>query len=147
MIIGKRGDFNILGMVVGMLTAFLFTALITIFIIGMGGEYDISGFEEDDLIKYNQMDNLSEDINQVYGDVDQITIDKTVFDYFADIYSKIVSPFKFIYRTFTTLTSLINDVVSDLRLYPVVGDYFAAVLIVLVIVGIVMIKFYMNRQK
>ena len=140
-------SFNIQGMLIGMLTGFLFMSLLGLAIVGMGGHYDITGYDSADIAKYQGMDNLSSTINQTYQQVDKVTVDRGAFDFFADMYNKVLSPFKFIYRSFATMIGMTDDVIEDLRLPPIIGVYFVSVLIVLVIIGIVMIKFFMNREK
>jgi len=139
--------FNIQGMLIGMLTGFLFMSLLGLAIVNMGENYDITGYDSADIAKYQGMDNLSITINQTYQQVDKVTVDRGAFDFFADMYNKVLSPFKFIYRSFATLIGMADDVIEDLRLPPVVGVYFVSVLIVLLIIGVVMIKFFMNREK
>lgn len=139
--------FNIQGMLIGMLTGFLFMSLLGLAIVNMGVSYDITGYDSADIAKYQGMDNLSITINQTYQQVDKVTVDRGAFDFFADMYNKVLSPFKFIYRSFATLIGMADDVIEDLRLPPVVGVYFVSVLIVLLIIGVVMIKFFMNREK
>lgn len=143
----RKGEFNVQGMIISMLIASLFFALVGIFITMNAPNYDIEGFELTDIQKYDKMRNLSEVIKQTEEKVDQITIDRNVFDFFADIFSRILSPFKFIYRSFRTLVSLSTSVTEDLKLLPVIGEFFASLITVLVIIGLVMIKYYMNKQK
>ncbi|MCK4522459.1 MAG: hypothetical protein KAU20_07840 [Nanoarchaeota archaeon] len=143
----KKGDFNLQGMIIGMLVVGLFFGMWGIFISQLGANYDTTGYDSSDIEKYQIMGNISDDINSAHSYVDKVTVDKSVFDYFSDILDKILTPFKFIYRSFTTLITLTTDAVADLKLDPIIGDFFVTVLTVLVIVGIVMIKFYMGKRK
>lgn len=137
--------FNITGMVLGMLTAFLFISLVTFSITGLGSHYDPTGFDSEDLAAFDGMDNLSITLNDSYQQIDKVTVDRDVFDFFADIYNKVMSPFKFIYRSFETLITMSDDVIEALHLPPFFGAYIAAVLIAVVIIGIVLIRFFMNK--
>ena len=114
---------------------------------GLSGSYSTEGYIEDDLNKYDQTESISTAVNSAYNDIDGVTVDKSVFDYLGDVWSKVVAPFKFIYRSFTTLIGLTAHVGDDLKLPKIFSEYLSAVLTVLVIIGIVMIKFYMGRKK
>lgn len=137
--------FNITGMILGMLTAFLFISLVGYSIVGLGGYYDSSGYDPESLSVFDGMDNLSITLNNSYQQIDKVTVDKSVFDFFADIYNKVMSPFKFIYRSFETLITMSPAVIKALHLPPFFAAYIAAVLIAVVIIGIVLIKFFMNK--
>lgn len=138
---------NLQGVLMGMLAAFLFLSVVGGSIVLLGGYYSTSGYEEEDIDKYNGMTSLATDINNAYNEVDTVTPDPNVFDFFSDIYSKVITPFKFIYRSFATMLGMTTDLVGDLNLMPVFAEWLMAVLTVLIIIGIVLIKFYMNRQK
>lgn len=144
---GKKGEFTLQGMIIASLTCFLFIAFIGFMIASLSGSYNIEGYSEEDLAKYEQTESIDAAVNSAYADVDGVTVDKSVFDYLGDVWSKIIAPFKFIYRSFTTLISLTDHVTDDLQLPKMFADYLSAILTVLVIVGIVMIKFYMGRKK
>lgn len=143
----KKAEFTLQGMTIGALTGFLFILMVGFTISGLTSGYDTDGYIEGDLDKYDGTPNITTAINNAYDGVDGVTVDKSVFDYLGDVWSKIVSPFKFIYRSFTTLVSMTDDVGDDLKLPKIFSDWLAAVLTVLVIIGIVMIKFYMGRKK
>lgn len=145
--LGKKGEFTLQGMILSALTAFLFIGFVGYMINSLSGSYSIDGYVESDLTKYDQTASISTAVNNAYDDVDGVTVDKSVFDYLGDVWSKIIGPFKFIYRSFTTLIDLTDHVGDDLQLPKIFADYMSAVLTVLVIVGIVMIKFYMGRKK
>lgn len=138
---------NLQGIMIGMLTAFLFLGLTTGALSMLGNYYDASNYDSADIDKFNGMSSLASDVNSAYNSVDTVTPDPSVFDFFSDIYSKVITPFKFIYRSFTTLLSMTNDLVGLLNLMDVFTEYIYAVLTVLIMIGIVLIKFYMNRQK
>lgn len=143
----KKGDFNIQGMIFGMLVAGLFFSLFGQYITMLSGSYDTTGFIQSDIDKFNKLENLSVTINKSSSLVDTTTVDKNVFDYIADIFSKLLTPFKFIYQSFYTLISLSTSAVGELGLLSVIGDFFVTLITLLVIIGIVMIKFYLGRQK
>lgn len=143
----KKGEFTLQGMIIASLTAFLFIGFVGYTISSFGGESEIEGYEEDDLTKYDQTDSISTAVNSAYNDVDGVTVDKSVFDYLGDVWSKVIAPFKFVYRSFTTIVGLTDDIGDDLQLPKIFSAYLSAVLTVLVIVGIVLIKFYMGRKK
>jgi len=144
---GRKAEVTLQGMVISTLTAFLFIGVIGFMVTMTGENYDISGYEENDLSKYQRMENISTAVQNAYEDVDQVTIDKGVFDFFSDIYNKIIAPFKFIYRSFTTIIGLTTHVVNDFKLLSIFKVYIEAIFTVLIIIGIVLIKFYMGRKK
>lgn len=134
------------GMILAALTSFLFIGFIGFMIAGLS-DYDTDGYVASDLTKYDKTTNITDAVQSAYEGVDGVTVDKTVFDYLGDVWSKILAPFKFIYRSFTTIIDLTGAIGEDLRLPKIFSDYFAAVLTVLVIIGVVMIKFYLGRKK
>jgi hypothetical protein len=133
-------------MLLGVLVAGLFFSIIGITINSLGNNYNTGGFVQEDIAKYNQMRNLSEEINKSYANIDTTTVDTAWYDFFSGIFSKLLTPFKFIYRSFATLISLTTHSVSDLGLLSVVGDFLITVVTLIVIIGIVMFKFYMGKS-
>lgn len=143
----KKAEVTLQGVIISALTAFLFIGVIGVMINMLGSDYDTTGYVSSDLTKYDRTESISTAVNNAYSDVDQVTVDKSVFDYLGDVWSKVIAPFKFIYRSFTTLVGLTTHVTDDLRLLDLFADYLSAIFTVLVIVGIVLIKFYMGRKK
>jgi len=143
----KKGEFTLQGMLIGIAVLGLFAGLIGTIIGVLGTGYDTTGFIESDITKYSTLDNLSETVQQVKNQVDPATVDKNWFDFLSGIFNVVLTPFKFVYRSFNTLINLTGTVISDLGLFKVIGDFIITVLTILVIVGIVMIKFYMGRSK
>ncbi len=143
----KKGEFTLQGMIIASLTAFLFIGFIAFTISSLTGNYNTEGYNPQDLEKYDLTTNISTAVNDAYNEIDGVTVDKSVFDYLGDVWSKIVAPFKFVYRSFTTLISLTGSVVNDLQLPIIFKDYISAILTVLIIIGVVMIKFYLGRKK
>lgn len=143
----KKAEVTLQGMIISVLTAFLFIGLMGSMIYLLDDNYDTTGYVPGDLSKYDRTANISTAVNNAYSQVDQVTIDKTVFDFFSDIYNKIIAPFKFTYRSFTTIIGLTSYAVDDLQLLDIFKTYITAVLTTLIIIGIVMVKFYMGRKK
>lgn len=144
---GKKAEVTLQGVLIASLTAFLFIGVIATCISMLGSDYDLVGYDADGLTAYDLSANISEAVNDAYSGVDQVTVDKSVFDYLGDVWSKVIAPFKFIYRSFTTLISLTSRATDDLALLSIFADYLNAIFTVLIIVGIVLIKFYMGRKK
>lgn len=143
----NNGEIKILSLNVAMLAMFLFIGIITATIAMVGSDYDLEGYDESDLSKYNKFQNLSADIQEASNEIDNVVVDPSLFDFFAGIFNSVLRPFKFIYRSFGTLITMSINIVSDFKLLPVLGDFFAAVITLIIVVGIVMIKFYLGKQK
>lgn len=143
----KKAEVTIQGVVISSLTACLFIGIVIAMVTMTGENYDKAGYDPNSLSKYEKTDDIATAVQDAYEEVDQVTIDKGVFDFFSDIYNKVLAPFKFIYRSFTTLLDLAGQIVDDFHLLSIFAVYIQAVLITLVIIGIVLIKFYMGRKK
>jgi len=144
----SRGEFKLQGMIISLLVAFgLFFGLIAGSITLLGGVYDTTGYDNETLADYNQMNSLAGTLEAQQNSIEDTTINPGAFDFFSDIFNKILAPFKFIYRTYRTMTTLSSSAVDDLNLMPIFKVFFSSVIIVLVIVGIVLIKFYQGRSK
>lgn len=143
----KKAEFNLQGMLIGTLTAGLFFAFIGIMVLTLGGYYDTTGYDASKVEQYNLLPNVSERVQSAYESLDVVTVDPNLFDYLAGLFNKVIAPFKFIYQSFSLLFGLTGQAVADLNLHPIIGTYISALLIILVVIGIVMIKFYLNRNK
>lgn len=143
----KKAEFTLQGMLIGILGLGLFFGLIAGIVGSMSNSYDSSNIDLEDLKGYTVMPNISETIDQAAGQVDKVTVDKSAFDFFSEIWNKLTSPFKFLYRSFGLLKTILIDATSELGLLKVISDYLVALLTVLVIIGIVLIKFYLGKQK
>ena len=141
------GEFNTQGMIIGALLVGLFISMIGVSIDLLQDSYDTSGYDNETIGKYNQLSGLSSDLAQVESETDSITPSADAFDFFSDIWSKITGPFKFIYGSYRTVSQLANDAVNDLQLMPVFRQFFNALIVVLVIIGIVIFKIYLGRNK
>ena len=144
----KKGELTIQGLLMAILiSAGLFVGIIVVIINQFGASHNTDGFVASDISKYDSMDNISTIVNEANTEIDQVTPDPGAFDFFADIFSKIITPFKFIYRSFTILLGFSGSIVSDLNMLGIMKDFIITALTVLVTIGIVMIKFHMGRRK
>lgn len=143
----KKADFNLQGMLIAVAILGLFAALIGALIAALGSGYDTTGYDEDQIGKYQVMDNLSSTVESARSLIDSTTVDQGWFDFLSGIFNTILTPFKFMYRSVAILFTLTDSVVNDLGLLKVVGDFLITVLTIFVFIGIVMIKNYMGRQK
>ncbi len=143
----SKGEINLQGLMYSILVVGLFVSLIASFVGLNDGNYDISGFDEGQLNKYSASKNLSTVIREIEEDVDQTTVNNIAFDFFADIFNSVISPFKFAYRSFKLMIGLSTSAVGDLNLLPVFSEFLGSALTIFVIIGIVMIKFYLGRRK
>jgi hypothetical protein len=140
-------EFNTQGMIIGALLVGLFISIITGSIYLLNDNYDTSGYDNESINKYNQLTSLSQDLETIEEETDKITPSANAFDFFSDIWSKITGPFKFIYGSYRTVSYLADEGVNDLNLMPVFRVFFHSLLVVLVIVGIVIFKIYLGRNK
>lgn len=133
-----------MGLLFVSLVAGVFSATYAILGPGYGFDADTAAID-----KYNSFSstNLSADLDRVTESVDGISIDANVFDWFSNIWNKLTSPFRIVYRTYTTAKNLASESASTFNLLPVFQEFIDAAIVVLVIVGIVMIKMYLGRMK
>lgn len=143
----KKAEFKIQGMLIGLLFIGLFMGFVVTSINMLDGGYDTSGADYSDLTKYNNNVNLSADIESARELVETVTVDRNLFDFFAGIFNAILRPFKFIYESYHTMQSLVIYATSDLKIMSIVADFALTAVVILVIIGIVMIKFFLGRQK
>lgn len=143
----RKGEFNIQGMLAGVLIIGFFFSLVASFVTLNGANYDTTGYTESQISDYTVMQNISDRIQSAKGDVETVTVDRGVFDFFADIFNKIVSPFKTVYGSIIIMYNLGDNAVRDLNLLPIAGEFIATFITILVIIGIVMIKYYLNKSK
>jgi len=145
--IGKKGEFNLQGMLFGLLGIGLFMGMIGLIIESTGYNYDTEGYSASDIERYQIVPNMTRDVESVATDVEAVTVDRSAFDILADVWNKVTTPFKFTYRSFTTATGLAGDVSEQFLLPKIFADYIVTALTILVIIGIVLIKFYLGKKK
>lgn len=143
----KKAEFTIQGMMIGLLTFGLFFSIIALSLGNLGSNYDISDIDISKIENYQVMDSLKTDIASAEAQIDTVTPEKDAFDFFSNIWSKVTTPFKTIYRSFGIMKNVAGIVVSDLHLNKIIADYLITVITVLVIIGIVLIKYYLGRNK
>ena len=144
----NKGEFNTQGMLIAGLIVGLFFAVIASTISIMSGVYSITGYDESDLQGYTDIGtNISAQVQKAYDQIDTVTVNPNLFDYLAGLFNKVLAPFKFIYRSFTLILGMVGTTVSTLNLLPIFSEFIASVIVVLVIIGIVMLKIFLNRQK
>ena len=144
----KKGSLKIQGLMLALITAFgLFFGLIGYTMDTLGSNYDDTGYNSADIDKYNYLQDMSDDINTTKNIVETVRVEHTVFDWFAGIWNKLTAPFKLIYKSYDNLITATNDSATTLKLPAIFRAYFSAAIIILVVIGIVMIKFYLGRGK
>lgn len=139
--------FNTQGMIIAGLFVGLFISILTGSIYLLDTTYDTSGYNETTINKYNNLTGLASDLQKVENSTNLFTPKADAFDFFSDLWSKVIGPFKFIYGSYRVTNSLAQNSVKDFNLMPVFGAFFTSLIIVLVIVGIVLIKMYLGRSK
>lgn len=141
-----KGDANIQGMIIGALMVGAFFSIMAVIISGFGN-YDTSTANFGDLQGLMTQKNLSADIDSARGEIDSVTVDKNLFDYFIGIFDAVLKPFKTIYNSAITVAAMIGVISSTFMLLQPLKDLLITVFWVLIIVGIVLIKFYLGRNK
>jgi len=142
----KKAEFNLQGMLYGALLVGLIAGVFSSIFLLLGPGYDFTG-NIDDIQKYDYSENLSATVQTVSEQVDNVEIDRNWFDFFSGIWNKLTSPFKFVYRSFSIVKNLGGSAVQDLNLLPVFSEFVATLITIFVIVGIVLIKFFLARKK
>lgn len=137
----KQGEFYLIGFLAGILTVGLLAGVFTYIIVSSGSGYNIDNYNSADLERYEVMPNLSANINSAYEQIDQTTINGDAFDWLADVWSKIITPFKFTYNSFKIATGLTGDIILKLQLLSIFGSYLVTLIMLYVIIGIVMKKY------
>jgi hypothetical protein len=144
----SKGELTIQSMMIGIAGIGLFLGIIALSISSMGGSHDITGYESSDLETYTLIsNNLSEDVQEINEDVDEVTLDPNVFDYFAGIFKAILTPFKFAYRSFTGMIQMVTSASSTFNVFSVVKEFLITMIIIMVVVGLVLVKHYRGRSK
>jgi len=144
----RKAEVKITPLIMSMLIMFFFISLVTVTIGSLGSSgYDVSDFNQSDLDNYNYHDSLSSDVAEAADTVTNVVVDPNLFDWFAGIFNSVLSPFKTIYSSYKTLITMTTSVATDLSLLPMFTEFMIAAIMVLVVIGIVMIKFFLNKQK
>lgn len=143
----KKAEFKIQNMLISMLIVGLFMGVFSAIVIVNSSYYETTGFDESEFEKINKNQNLTQIVQEQYELVDGVTVEESWFDFFSGIWSKLLAPFRAISNTFKTLISIANTATSVFQLLPVFKEFFSAAILVLVVIGIVLIKFGLGRSK
>lgn len=142
--INNKAEFSIQGMIYGLLVIGLISAVLGNVISYNSGTYDTTGYDAPSVTKYNAISTLNNSIRDSEKLTDEMVVKEDLFDYFAGIWYKLTEPFKTVYRSYATLQALTNDAVDDLQLMPVFKDFIILAIIVFVMIGIVLFRFYLK---
>jgi len=146
--LNSRAELKIQGLMIALITAFgLFFGLIGYTMSTLDSGYDTTGYDNTTVENYNYLSDLSDDVEDSKDVIENVQIESNVFDWFAGVWNKFTRPFRLIYRSYDNLISATDDAVTDLQLPSIYRAYFSAAIIILVVIGIVMIKFYLGRNK
>jgi len=146
--LNRKAEFKLQSFLIGIafvsLAAGVFAATFSSLGPGYGFSDDYSSVDE-----YNAFSskNLSQQLDTVATSVESVSIDANVFDWFSNIWNKLTSPFRIVYRTYTTAQDLGANAAGTFQLFPVFQEFLDAAIVILIIVGIVMIKMYLGRVK
>lgn len=143
----RKAEFNIQGLLIGIAALSLFLGVIGGTVLLVGDNYDITGYDGEQLESLNKMKNISDVVKEAQSSVDGVTVDQDLFDFFSGMWSKIIAPFKVVYRSYSQLISISNTAVDTFKLMPVFTEFFITAIVIVVIIGIVMIKFHLGRSK
>ncbi len=87
--ISKKGSLKIQGLMLALITAFgLFFGLIGYTMDTLGSNYDNTGYDAADINKYNYLEDMSTDINNSKGIIENVRVESNVFDWFAGVWNK-----------------------------------------------------------
>lgn len=143
----QKAEFNLQGMWISLLIVGLFFGIIGSAITILSSNYETTGYDQNDINSFNKNKNLTRAISTVQDDVDNVVVESSWYDFFSGIWSKILIPFKTVYRSLSTLQLLTREATQRLHVMPILTDFLITVTTILVIIGIVMIKFHLGRQK
>ena len=144
----RKAEMTIQSLLLAMLFAFgLFIGVIGFTVDSLEVNYDTTGYNESSIGNYDKLSTLGSSLNEAEGEINTVVVDSNLFDYFAGVWNKLTAPFKTIYQSYTTAIQLSSQATGDLGLPKIFADFLSAAFLVLVIVGIVMIKFYLARSK
>jgi len=146
--INNKAELTIQGMIISIAFLVLVTAGFIFFITSSENSYDTSGYDSETLgYVFSETGNLSTDIEEVSSQVDSVVVDKGVFDFFAGIFNAVTKPFKTVYQYFRSFRAITTAATDTLMFSDIVKDFVIVLITTLVIIGIVMIKFYLGRDK
>jgi hypothetical protein len=143
----KKGDVNIIGMIVGVLVVGLFFGIINGMVESFSSEYETNDYDENIISNFSRVAALSEQIKEQAGEIDKVGSDPSWFDWFSGMFNKLTTPFKFTYRTFEEVASMGSTAVSKLNLLPIFDEFIITLITVLIVIGIVMFEIYLGRRK
>lgn len=144
----KLGEVNLQGMIIAIAFMVLVTSGFILMITSSESSYDTSGYDPETLgFVFSATTNLSTDIELVSSQVDSVVVDRNVFDFFAGIFNAVTKPFKTVYQYFRAFRS-ISVAASDILMFSdIVKDFIIVMITTLVIIGLVMVKYYLGRDK
>lgn len=134
-------------MVVALVVCFgLFIVVVANSITSLGGYYDTTGYNETQLDSYNHLDSLHSRINSSSTAIEQVNVDKGIFDWFAGLWEKLKSPFTFTIQSYKTLNTVTNQASDNLQLMPEFKQAIGTIILLLVVVGILAGRYFLGRR-
>ena len=149
MAFNNKGEISLVSIIFAVLTVGLFIGLIAFIIDSFDQTYDTQGYDSDDISKFNHLDdntNLSAKIIEIEGDVESVVPDRSAFDFFADIFGTLISPLRLTYNSYKTVQIMSDDISDTFELPSIFAEYFSAIIVVIVVIGIVFFRIYLNRR-
>lgn len=143
----NKAEITIQGFLFSFLTAFLVISIFGYWIASSVNIYDITGYNETQLETFSNSDNLTQLIEEQGNNIKETTVDKNIFDYFAGIFDTVLAPLQTIIGTISTAVIMGKVVVVTLQLPPMFTGYFIAIITVFMIIGILLIKMFLGRNK
>lgn len=135
------------GILVAVLVVGLFFGLMGIFFTNLGAGYNIDGYVGDKLGQFNNVENMSQMLQDVNEQKQNIGSDPNIFDVIGNLIQKALSPIKFIVNSVSYVYDMAKSLVSIFNLPSIFTQFFVSMLLIVIVVGIFIIKYAMGKEK
>ena len=147
-----RAEISMNSLVVGLVLCFgLFFAIIGGSINLLGGTYDTSGVDQNDLnsSRFNHLESLSNRI----GDKDKgvlaienVVVEPKWYDWFAGLWNNIRESLTFTVKSYQTLITVSDNSISKLELMPEFKAAITTKIIMLIVFGLLLARYLLGRK-
>lgn len=160
MSLGSGEQVTLQGLLMACLVMGLFITIIALALNSLSGSYDTGGYEETSLydLDTNRVQYSLDELNpeaqeynvsaaiQEYENM-QFQMDENWWDFLSGVWSKIIGPLQRLSKTIRAITSVWSKSAEILHIPVEVTGFIVSLLVVLVVVGIIMIKFLGGKEK